>query len=97
MKQKLQKLKGKVNPKSFFEQEEELKVGAPNPQVEKIRGRRENFKVNEYLKLNRVGISPQERKYLRDQIRNFEIELLTLLDEAVFQTTQITSDFEDDD
>ena len=58
MKQKLQKLKGKVNPKSFFEQEEELKVGNPDPNVENIRGRRENLKVNEYLKLDRVGISP---------------------------------------
>ena len=45
------------------------------------------MKVENYLKIRRVGVNALERKYLREQIRNFELDLLMLLDEAVFQTT----------
>ena len=38
-----------------------------------------------------------ERKFIKDTIRNFEMELMMLLDEAVFQNTQIDSDFETSD
>ena len=42
------------------------------------------MKVENYLKIKKVGINAIERKFLREQIRNFELDLLMLLDEAVF-------------
>ena len=37
--------------------------------------------------LKRVGLNCVERKFIRETIRNFELDLLMLMDEAVFQTT----------
>ena len=43
-----------------------------------------NIKVDNYVKIKRVGIEQKERKNIRDLNRKFEVDILMLVDEALF-------------
>lgn len=45
-------------------------------------------KIKNYLNVKRVGIQPYERKFMRECTRTFELDLLMLLDEAIYQITK---------
>ena len=60
-----------------------------------------NVKVENYLRIQRVGIQKYERKFMRECTRSFELDLLMLLDECLLQNMNSAledlNDSEDDE
>lgn len=56
-----------------------------------------NIKLEKYLHQmeNKSGISKLQKKNLQDMIKKFEVELLMLMDEAVFQASKLSDEFSD--
>ena len=61
----------------------------------------QSIKVENYLKIQRIGIQSYERKFIRQSTKSFELDMLMLLDECLIQNEQqvvsdISSDSEDE-
>lgn len=85
-------------PEKRITKDDIKKIHLEKNKLERALNLMRNVKVENYLKIQRVGIQKYERKFMRECTRGFELDLLMLLDECLLQNmNSALSDLSDSD